>query len=666
MVRIDQALFGYERGHKLLASSVGLNAEAARTLRNATDMSFGGKSDQLFTALPLPSMKAHAFVMSWPAEAWVRAGSVWSHVLLVDHVSLGEIRGLAAALNLFSRPSFVDGDLDPSRLTAYRSPLELVDNGRTPHLEIDPAVHRDMIGALYGRSGPVTVTKPNLNDLPLSFLAIMEQQWPRLRRTMFVRSRIRGSESEMPIDLEVVERGASATRTEAWPTWADSLVKDSMRPDPKLEWFLRRYGAEALNGRSDMAALIEVHQLTDHGIIDSQQLAERVALFYGDPSEMRTLKRELFGARRSKHGGNWSLDESQKLNAVFSIAHSVDFEDLRVSDTLAALISRTAPGGVLPALDFSRLSIRTLDDLLAGLFAQVDMQLLNENLLRMPDLAILATAQRPELLGNARFWEVLDRDLLLEIADGLPEADILPVIDALIGEGAVEALVRLTSIRPGLWWSAVVRNARNAESFAVLAQRLVVLRRVVERVGAASVGAPVEQVSSLVELVAVLMSSDLSSGLWRKVPPETWSRGAKRYLRHGSGDVAIPRDLVEKLFVVALLSALNRTGAQVRESGWMTTFGFLHDALKSPNFDPESWRQLSPSLPKGPDWDRCLRLRAGAVGEIRRHHWSRASSLSLCAQAGEFGPSMVKQVEPSKKKAEKISWIEEFVRLLRS
>lgn len=665
MVRVDQALFGYDRGHKLLASSVELDAEAARTLRNVTDMSFGGKSKRLFTALPLPTMKAHAFVMSWPADSWVRAGSVWSHVLLVDHISLGEVRGLAGALALFSRPFFADGILDPSILTAYRSPVELVDYGRVPHLEIDPTTHREMVGALYGRSGQVTLTKTDLTDLPLSFLAIMEQQWPRLRRTMFVRSRTRGSESVLAVDLEVVERGEASIRDKTRPTWTDFLVKDSMRPDANLEWFLRRYGAEAINGRADMAALIEIHQLTKPAAIDPQQLAERVASFYANPFEMRTLKRELFGARRSKNSGSWSLSESQRLEGVFCIADAVDFDDLRVSDMLVALISTSVPGESLPELNFSRLSVRTLDGLLATLFAEVDMQLLNENLLRMPDLALLATAQRPELLGNARFWEVLDVDLLLEIADGIPEPDILPVIDALIDEGAVEALVRLTSIRPGLWWSAVVRNARSAESFSALARRLIVLRRVVERVGAASVGSPIEQVASLVELVAVLISSDLSTGLWRKVSPEAWTRGAKRYLRNGSGDIVIPSDVVEKLFVVALLSALSRTGAQGREAGWMTTFGFLHEALKSSTFDPESWRQLSPSLPKGPDWDRCLRLRAGAVGEMRRHHWSRASSLNLCAQAEEFGPSMMAQVEPSKKKAEKISWLEEVVRLLR-
>lgn len=103
-VEVHQALFGYDRGHRFLAGSVSLEPDAVRALRTASDMSFEGKSDEYLTVMPVPGTRFHAFIRTWLAQDWVRVGSVWSHVLLLDSVAVGRLSSFGGLPELFRQP----------------------------------------------------------------------------------------------------------------------------------------------------------------------------------------------------------------------------------------------------------------------------------------------------------------------------------------------------------------------------------------------------------------------------------------------------------------------------------------------------------------------------------------------------------------------------------
>lgn len=83
------------------------------------------------------------------------------------------------------------------------------------------------------------------------------------------------------------------------------------------------------------------------------------------------------------------------------------------------------------------------------------------------------------------------------------------------------------------------------------------------------------------------------------------------------------------LATVTFLSSATSGQRQLRGDGWLATFAYLHHALAGPEFDTAAWAGLATVLPAAPDWDRCLRLRHGAVAEVRRDRWLTTDTETL-------------------------------------
>src|SRR5262249_10651964 len=86
-VRVDQALHGYEDGHRLLAGSRPLPRDAERTMLVLSDLSGSGSIDgfeSYLTGYALPSAGAYALARTWVALEMPRPGCVWTHTLLLD------------------------------------------------------------------------------------------------------------------------------------------------------------------------------------------------------------------------------------------------------------------------------------------------------------------------------------------------------------------------------------------------------------------------------------------------------------------------------------------------------------------------------------------------------------------------------------------------------
>src|SRR5215213_2341851 len=105
--RLDQALHGYENGHRLLAASAELVSADRRVLARQTDSPDAGRVagwDALLTGHPLPS-GAFALSMTWPAPEMPRPGCVWTHTLLIDFADIAVIASLSDLDNLFRGPN---------------------------------------------------------------------------------------------------------------------------------------------------------------------------------------------------------------------------------------------------------------------------------------------------------------------------------------------------------------------------------------------------------------------------------------------------------------------------------------------------------------------------------------------------------------------------------
>src|SRR4051794_28743169 len=105
-VLAHQALFGYEDGHRLLASSDELSPADRRLLVRQTDSPDAGKVQgwaELLAGYPLPS-GLFALTLTWPAPEMPRPGCVWTHALLFTEEALGAIDPPSVPLS-FRRPT---------------------------------------------------------------------------------------------------------------------------------------------------------------------------------------------------------------------------------------------------------------------------------------------------------------------------------------------------------------------------------------------------------------------------------------------------------------------------------------------------------------------------------------------------------------------------------
>src|SRR4051812_34320413 len=85
--KLNQCLFGYDDGHRKIASSIRLPDEVETQLLLLTDMAPGlnsGEIEPYWTGTPVPALKSYALIKTWPAPEMPRPGCVWSHVLLLQ------------------------------------------------------------------------------------------------------------------------------------------------------------------------------------------------------------------------------------------------------------------------------------------------------------------------------------------------------------------------------------------------------------------------------------------------------------------------------------------------------------------------------------------------------------------------------------------------------
>src|SRR6266853_5107851 len=185
-IRVQQCLFGYDDGHRELASSIELPPSVKSTLLFLSDLAPGLTNfpeNGYWTGTPMLGFEHYALLRTWAASEKRRPGSVWTHVVLVPFGDLAKLEDLGLLRTLFFRP-------DRGDLNHYRKVLSLdpgLDGGISRRYSIATSEARVFFDAVYGGAAP-RIIEGQIGEHDDLLFAMWSQQWPRLRQAFSFRT----------------------------------------------------------------------------------------------------------------------------------------------------------------------------------------------------------------------------------------------------------------------------------------------------------------------------------------------------------------------------------------------------------------------------------------------------------------------------------------------
>ena len=333
-INLHQCLFGYDDGHRLLASSIRLPDEAASPLLLLSDLAPGLSTsdvDSYWTGVSLTAARYYALMQTWPAPEVPRPGCVWTHALLIGFADIARFGDLSQLAKWTARPTATSG------FEAYTEPLSLEPTSLRPGRDEDmlPVRVEDalrVIRAIYGTTSNAKLYAKS-GALDEAIFEAWSQQWPRLRRSFSFRTATSSSDlgaSGVRFDLRILlgsEHHPAGLRSDAASTpepWELVAVDDLRRSQPtEFRRFLWRYGSDIRRGRERFRFLAKLYlstrieSLADGQLHDTlMQVSDALPIL----DEGRVLKDDLVSCGRSQYS---LLPPSDPLDTFqFFVRHS--------------------------------------------------------------------------------------------------------------------------------------------------------------------------------------------------------------------------------------------------------------------------------------------------------------------------------------------------------
>lgn len=254
-VALEQALHGYEDGHRLLAASTELTADDRRLLARQTDSPDAGRVpnwEALLAGHPLPSGR-FALSMTWPAPEMPRPGCVWTHTLILDQDTLASASG--ELLRLFRRPAGPEFSIEDYRAALTLRGAEAVESPPTTVRWSEVLAW----SVFEPPERPVRAFRMNLPDDERHELLVglWTVGWPDLRAAFSFCDAPRTQRllDDRPFDLQLhhssrvdeaeavdarVLRGIPEADS---PSWARQLAREMLRPT-ELTKLINQYGPD--------------------------------------------------------------------------------------------------------------------------------------------------------------------------------------------------------------------------------------------------------------------------------------------------------------------------------------------------------------------------------------------------------------------------------------
>ena len=620
-VKLNQCLFGYDDGHRLLSASLKLPEEAVSLLLLHSDLVPGsntGRSDGYWTGIPAPAAKAYALMRTWPAAEMPRPGCVWTHVILVALADMARFPDLAVLASLFVRPSLSLG------YAAYATPLTVDPHGADARDRVLPSWQDGLrvLRALYSPKSQGVLLDDG-EPIDAAIFALWSQQWPRLRRAFSFRTagHVTDPSAKSRFDLRVVHgplspvSGKEIHQPGQPADWERVAIDDLVAPVPSdYRRFLWRYGSDIRRGRERYRFLAQLFLATRLPALDDAILKETLNTVINalpDADDGKLLKEDLLSCGRSTYSLLPAADPIQTLG------HLIDYPNL----TALPSPPKTAFEAVQAQWSIRAPDVLTLTERAAGTSSAISEELLdrlsavaeperflglsrdypivrerlirkNPELLDSPDLATLPAQELPgflELLPNDQSLaeRVIDRLLFSDnhsaaavLADHFPEVARGRVLDALVSE-----LIGSGPPVPRVWPDAVRQRSPALTS------------HMLERAAT----------TTALGALAGWLDLDVAAGL--EASPTTWAAT----LLQAKDDIrGRPR---QRLLAYLLALALARPGSGC-EPLFERAFESVHADIWSSQLPNDAFNVLEPFLPGlywWRQWDTCLRLRLAVV-----------------------------------------------------
>lgn len=180
---IDQAIHGYKNGHRMISSSISLSKEADAKMQVLTDLLSSkmlGETDSYLTGYPIRSINRYVLSRTWAALDAGRPGAVWTHSLLLDYSTLGQIENPAPLTALLRQPRHSEKTASLQPIVYFCEHQGINSKG---HPSRDSRVW-ETLAQMYGHNRAEKILIPTVNqaeDEELC-LALWRQMWPALRR----------------------------------------------------------------------------------------------------------------------------------------------------------------------------------------------------------------------------------------------------------------------------------------------------------------------------------------------------------------------------------------------------------------------------------------------------------------------------------------------------
>nr|WP_320141851.1 hypothetical protein [uncultured Cohaesibacter sp.] len=359
-LRIEQFLFGYDRGHTLLESSEPSLKKLAASLLSDTDWDprIEPCTEYYLSGRPVAGEKRFALMKTWRAPEMPRPGCVWTHVLLLDDADLSRIPQLNCIRAMLRKPKAI------GEYREYSKPLELDPSiGSLDMQSINQEIIFDLVLHTYSKADK-RLFRQSSEDMEAALVALWSQQWPALRRKFsfriapltsqksrsksnfdieFASPKIKGAEKFELVDNEIISI-ISNDVSEMYPT--------------HFRRFLWRYGADTGSKTDDLVKLAKLYELlfsNESNNVDSEQMLSNIVYWYPSQDAAGLLKREIMQPEAAEFSVLPDLDQFEILQAIASMPNSnalPDPEPLEQSTVqawikahpveLAALLSKEA------------------------------------------------------------------------------------------------------------------------------------------------------------------------------------------------------------------------------------------------------------------------------------------------------------------------------------
>jgi GTPase-associated protein 1, N-terminal domain type 1 len=594
---IDQALLGYDQGHRLLTASIKLPQESVATLVAVSDTDV--REGRRLAGVPLQDSDHYALLATWAAPEAGRPGAVWAHALLLPNAIFEKV-DVEAIVQLLSRP-----DTD-NPISAYSEPLTIERPSRplarpTSH-DVFVCAH-----ALYASKGRVAHIE-QAEAAEAAILALWSTQWPELQARCAFAVRSTRHRSLAPFDILVLtgER-SSRTRPSSDDCWLEPLATElTEQTTPSITAWLTRFGPQEPPRTASVRALGRLWSDLAHG--DVKGTAGRLSARYPTPEDHADLKRSVFG-RECRW---WSIPEIDRLVGLLcSGADAWDTTELEIEVRVAERAKAGQWSALISAVSTDT-SAELRDALVAGLASAAVPEMLGA--LVQCDLRMASDLLAQSSIGtDPDAWRGLDADSVAsllsthrgvgspEIAAALVAGQIAPVIKAAGVRATLKAI-------PHLDKKTLSRIAKSTASKDLL--RGADPHEILE-LAAAGARVPVEQRVTALEA----LRHDVNAA-WLSLAVETLI------------------DDQEALDVV---------------------FGPLHAAAVSGGLTPQNVKRLETVLPKGKNVPQ--RLRALLLERARKQRWSRARLAQAARGAGSQADRLLDEVGPKDPLQKTIKWL---------